>query len=161
MDGTLSPSTAPLLPTLSISPPTVVFPLSFPISMSSSPSDMASYLKTTELEWTFLTQISLCLDNPIFTDLAIKQHNTSFYLTASQYYLSFERTRGTRPLYAQFLTATRNRDCTWSLKTRDGLFVSLNPNYTYLMLSEQVDDFSRFKFIKKDSYLWIQSASSG
>lgn len=46
-----------------------------------------------------------------------------------------------RPLYIQFLTAYQNGDCSWSFRTSDGLYISLNPNYNYLMLSEKMGDY--------------------
>lgn len=60
----------------------------------------------------------------------------------------------------QRFTAIFNKDCTWSLKTQDALYVSLDPNYNYIMLNNKIGPNEKFNFLPKDNFLKLQSASS-
>jgi hypothetical protein len=77
----------------------------------------------------------------IINGISFQQSGTNFYLTANQYYISFTQSPTPQPQYMQMLTVIQNVDCSWSFKTRDGLYISLNPNYGYLMLNEKIGDF--------------------
>lgn len=65
--------------------------------------------------------------------VAFRQHSTQFYLTPNLYFLTL--LQNTSPSQQQLFTAIQNIDCTWSFKTADGLYISLNTAYSYLTLS--------------------------
>jgi hypothetical protein len=65
--------------------------------------------------------------------VAFKQYSTQFYLTPNLYFLTLLQNNS--PNQQQLFTAIQNVDCTWSFKTSDGMYVSLNTAFSYLTLS--------------------------
>jgi len=55
-----------------------------------------------------------CKTTNMIKNLTIRQHNTTYYLTSEQYFLSFRNELTKAP---QFFSATQNIDCSWTFKS--------------------------------------------
>lgn len=74
--------------------------------------------------------------------VAFRQHSTQFYLTPNMYFLSLASSNS--PNQQQLFTALRNADNTWSFRTVDGLYLSLNTAFSYVTLSNILSVGERF-----------------
>ena len=101
-----------------------------------------------------------CLDSPsVIKNMALRLHNSTTYMTANQYFISFANSQN-GPLQTQLFTAIQNPDCTWSFKSKFGRFVSLNTDLTYLVTVNSIGIKERFYMERKDGYVYVQSAIS-
>lgn len=101
-----------------------------------------------------------CCDScNVLKGVSFRQYGTKFYLTAdNSYYLSLKR--GESPSPAQLFTARQNADCTWSFRSADGLYVSLNTAFSYLTLSSQLSVGERFYMERSRDWIYVESASN-
>jgi hypothetical protein len=74
-----------------------------------------------------------CNGQNIISFVAFRQYSTQFYMTPNLYFLSL--LLNSSPNQQQLFTAIQNIDCTWSFKTSDGMYLSLNTAFSYLTLS--------------------------
>jgi hypothetical protein len=99
-----------------------------------------------------------CPGQSTLSYIAFRQYSTQFYLTPNLYFLSL--LQNTSPSQQQLFTGIQNIDCTWSFKTNDGFYLSLNTAFTYLTLSSSLSLGERFYLERKQDWLYVESANS-
>jgi len=114
---------------------------------------------TANTAFSAVSQISnRCNGQTTITYVAFRQYSTQFYMTPNLYFLSL--IQNTSPNQQQLFTAIQNIDCTWSFKTNDGLYLSLNTAFSYLTLSSTLSVGERFYLERKQDWIYIESANS-
>jgi hypothetical protein len=128
---------------------------------TATPSQNIGYFDYTTANTAFsaVSQISRrCNGQNIITYVAFRQYSTQYYLTPNLYFLSLLQSASPAP--QQLFTAYQNIDCTWSFKTSDGFYLSLNTAFSYLTLSSILSAGERFYLERKQDWIYIESANS-
>jgi hypothetical protein len=93
--------------------------------------------QTSTTAFTSLSQLKkVCNGQTQLKFVAFKQYSTQYYVTSNLYFLSL--TQNTSPSQQQLFTAIQNIDCTWSFQSGEGLYLSLNTAFSYLVLSQTI-----------------------
>ena len=78
-------------------------------------------------------------------------------MTSNEYFVSFVK-GSTGPSSSQLFIANQNPDCTWSFKSKNGRYISLDTDFTYLVMKNSIGMKERFYMERKDGFIYLQSA---